>query len=78
MGNLKELEFYNDFNELANDVLELATVILPDKLIYLTTISDKHQIILKLSDTNTSILLTEGMAININETACNRIDFENN
>lgn len=78
MGKLKEIELYNDFNELANDVLELATEILPDKLIYLTTFSNNQQIILKLSDTNTSILLTEGMAINIDQTACNRIDFENN
>ncbi|MEK4386206.1 sensor domain-containing diguanylate cyclase [Solibacillus sp. FSL W7-1464] len=78
MGNLKELELYNDFNELANDVLALATEILPDKLIFLTTFSNNQQIILKLSDTNTSILLTEGMALNIDETACNRIDFGNN
>lgn len=73
---LKELEMYNDFYELANDVLDLASEIMPDKLIYLTTFRDKQQIILKLSNVDTSILLTEGMVININETVCNRIDFE--
>lgn len=73
---LKELEMYSDFDELSNDVLDLASEILPDKLIYLTSFSNKEQIILKLSTDDTSILLTEGMVINIDETVCNRIDFE--
>lgn len=73
---LQELQMYRNFDELANDVLKLAKEILPDKLIYLTSFSDKHQIILKLSDVDTSILLTEGMVINLNETVCNRVDFE--
>ena len=33
---LQELQTYRNFDELANDVLELAKEILPDKLIYLT------------------------------------------
>lgn len=73
---LQELQTYRNFDELANDVLELAKEILPDKLIYLTLLSDKQQIILKLSNTDTSILLTEGMVINLNETVCNEVDFE--
>ncbi|MDN4494422.1 sensor domain-containing diguanylate cyclase [Ureibacillus sp. BA0131] len=69
---------YKNFDELASDVLALAKEILPDKLIYINSLNDKQQIILKLSDTNTSILVTEGMVINLNETLCNRIDFERN
>lgn len=74
---LQELQMYRNFDELASDVLDLAKEILPDKLIYLTSFSDKQQIILKLSNEDTSILLTEGMVINLNETVCNRIDFKN-
>lgn len=73
---LNELQMYRNFDELASDVLNLAKEILPNKLIYLTTFSDKHQIILKLSDVDTSILLSEGMIINLNETVCNRVDFQ--
>ncbi|MFJ8235557.1 diguanylate cyclase domain-containing protein [Ureibacillus sp. NPDC094379] len=73
---LQELQMYRNFDELASDVLNLAKEILPDKLIYLTSFSDKQQIILKLSNVDTSILLTEGMVINLNETVCNRVDFE--
>lgn len=73
---LQELQMYRNFDELASDVLYLAKEILPDKLIYLTLLSDNQQIILKLSNVNTSILLTEGMVINLNETVCNRVDFE--
>lgn len=76
MITLQELQMYRNFDELASDVLELAEEILPDKLIYLTSMSDKQQIILKLSNDDTSILLSEGMVINLNETVCNRVDFE--
>lgn len=75
---LEELQIYKNFDELASDVLKLAKEILPDKLIYLTCFSDKKQMILKLSDVNTDILLTEGMVINLDETVCNRIDFQRN
>lgn len=73
---LQELQMYKNFDELANDILELAKEILPEKLIYLSSLNDKQQILLKLSDDDTSILLTEGMVLNLNETVCNRIDFE--
>ena len=75
---LQELQMYRNFDELASDVLDLAKEIMPDKLIYLTSFSEKQQIILKLSNVDTSILLTEGMVINLNETVCNRIDFDEN
>ena len=67
-----------DFDELASDVLDLAKEILPDKLIYLSSFSDKKQVILKLSDANKNILLIEGMIINLEEIICNRVDFEKN
>lgn len=74
--SLQELQIYKNFDELANDVLDLAKEILPEKLLYLTAMNDSQQIILKLSDDDTSILITEGMVINLNETVCSRIDFE--
>ncbi|MGI2329244.1 sensor domain-containing diguanylate cyclase [Planococcus sp. YIM B11945] len=73
---LQELQMYKNFDELARDVLDLAKEILPDQLIYLTSFSDTQQIVLKLSNHDTSILLTEGMAINLSDTVCDRIDFE--
>ncbi|MDN7243012.1 sensor domain-containing diguanylate cyclase [Planococcus sp. N028] len=74
---LQELQMYKNFDELARDVLDLAKEILPDQLIYLTSFSDAQQIILKLSNYDTKILLTEGMMIDLSETVCDRIDFEN-
>ncbi|MDN7246105.1 sensor domain-containing diguanylate cyclase [Planococcus shenhongbingii] len=74
---LQELQMYKNFDELASDVLDLAKEILPDQLIYLTSFSDTQQIILKLSNYDTEILLTEGMMINLSDTVCDRIDFEN-
>ncbi|WKA59116.1 sensor domain-containing diguanylate cyclase [Planococcus shenhongbingii] len=74
---LQELQMYKNFDELASDVLDLAKEILPDQLIYLTSFSDTQQIILKLSNYDTRILLAEGMMINLGDTVCDRIDFEN-
>lgn len=74
---VEDLQMYKNFDELSRDVLDLAKEILPDQLIYLTSFSDTQQIILKLSNVDTSILLTEGMAINLEETVCDRIDFDN-
>lgn len=73
---LQELQMYRNFDELVQDVISLAKEVLPDKLIYLSAFSDHQQIILKLSNQQTNILLNEGMVINLNETVCNRIDFE--
>lgn len=75
---LNELHLYRNFNELAMDILNLAKEVMPDRLIYLTTFTDTQQIILKLSETNKDILINEGMKINLKETVCNRIDFQNN
>ncbi|NQX58208.1 diguanylate cyclase domain-containing protein [Paenibacillus qinlingensis] len=75
---LNELQFYKNFDELAKDILEMAKETMPDRLIYLTSFTKKQQIILKLSEINVNIGINEGMVIEINETVCNRIDFENN
>ncbi|UKS28568.1 diguanylate cyclase [Paenibacillus sp. HWE-109] len=73
---LNEIQFYKNFDELARDVLDMAKEFMPDRLIYLTTFTETQQIILKLSETNTSIYISEGMIIERNDTVCNRIDFE--
>lgn len=75
---MQELQMYQNFNELASDVLELAKEIMPDKLIYLSSFTENEQVILRLSNADSHILLSEGMAVKLNQTACNQIDFENN
>ncbi|ANU12083.1 GAF sensor-containing diguanylate cyclase [Planococcus antarcticus DSM 14505] len=72
----QELQMYKNFDELASDVLDLAKEILPDQLFFLSSVSDTQQVILKLSNEDTSILVAEGMVVNLNDTLCNRIDFE--
>lgn len=72
----QDLQMYQNFDELAQDVIELTKEIMPDKLIYLTSIVDQEQVILKLSDENSTILLSEGMVFDLNDTVCNRINFE--
>ncbi|WP_251047453.1 sensor domain-containing diguanylate cyclase [Planococcus sp. ISL-110] len=76
MTTFQELQMYKNFDELARDVLDLAKEILPDQLIYLSSLSDTQQVVLKLSNEDTNILVTEGMVINLNDTVCNRIDFD--
>jgi diguanylate cyclase (GGDEF)-like protein len=76
--NLNELKMYKNFNELAMDILDLAKKVMPDRLLFLSAFTDSQQVVLKLSDDNTEILISEGMAINLNDTICNRIDFDQN
>ncbi|WP_315899184.1 sensor domain-containing diguanylate cyclase [Paenibacillus cremeus] len=73
-----ELDLFKNFDELSNDILEMAKDILPDKLIYLTTFTASEQWILKLSERDTDIRLSEGMKIPLQGTVCNRIDFKRN
>ncbi|MDV2886824.1 diguanylate cyclase [Alkalihalophilus pseudofirmus] len=75
---LHEIQLYKNFDDLAKELLDLAKQIMPGKLIYLNALNDKQQTILKLSDTNTEILISEGMVIDLNETLCHRVNFENN
>ena len=72
---LNEIQLYKNFNELAIDILELAKEVMPDRLLFLSTLTNEQQIILKLSEQNSNIQISEGMAIPINETVCRRIDF---
>lgn len=77
-AQLEELQRYENFDELANDVLDLAKEILPDQLFYLSVFSDTQQFILKLSNERTNIHITEGMIVDLNQSVCKRVDFEKN
>ncbi|WP_214779747.1 sensor domain-containing diguanylate cyclase [Exiguobacterium sp. s22] len=70
-----EFQMYRNFDELAIDLIELAKEIVPDKLVYLTSIENDVQHILKLSSQDSPILLEEGMSFDLKDTVCNRIDF---
>lgn len=70
-----EFQMYRNFDELAIDLIELAKEIVPDKLVYLTSIENDTQHILKLSSKDSPILLEEGMSFDLKDTVCNRIDF---
>lgn len=74
----EELKMYESFDELANDVLDLANEILPEQMFYLTAFTDSQQVILKLSNQKSSIQITENMVVDLSNSVCGRIDFENN
>jgi len=74
----EELKMYESFDELANDVLDLAHEILPEQMFYLTAFTDSQQVILKLSNQKSSIQITENMVVDLSNSVCGRIDFENN
>ncbi|MER2124257.1 MAG: sensor domain-containing diguanylate cyclase [Exiguobacterium indicum] len=76
--HLEELKRYKNFDELANDVFDLAKQILPEQLFYLSVFSTTQQFILKLSNERTNIHITEGMVVDLDQSVCKRIDFENN
>lgn len=71
-----ELQMYENFDELATDVLDLAKEILPEQLFYLSVFSDQQQFILKLSNEKSNIHITEGMVVDLNDSVCKRVDFE--
>lgn len=75
---LEELQRYKNFDELANDMLDLAREILPEQLFYLSVFNDTQQFILKLSNERTNIHITEGMVVDLNQSVCKRVDFEKN
>ncbi|MFC4778059.1 diguanylate cyclase domain-containing protein [Paenibacillus sp. GCM10023252] len=76
--SVNEMQIYKNFDEIARDILAMAKEFLPDRLIYITSITKNKQIIVKLSESNPSIHINEGMVINLNDTVCNKIDFANN
>ncbi|MBU7593052.1 sensor domain-containing diguanylate cyclase [Metabacillus halosaccharovorans] len=76
--SLNEINMYKKFDELAQDILEMAQEFFPGKLLFLSNFSNNKQIILKLSDKDTDISLSEGMSIELNQSVCKRIDFKQN
>ncbi|MDI3235208.1 sensor domain-containing diguanylate cyclase [Exiguobacterium antarcticum] len=72
----EELKMYTKFDDLAEDLLNLAKEILPEQLFYLSVINESEQLILKLSNDQTSMRVTEGMVIDLNYSLCQRIDFQ--
>lgn len=72
----QEVRLYRNFDELAEDVLDLAKEILPDKLIYLTSLSDSQQVVLKVSDEREDIGVSEGLSAPLENSVCHRIDFK--
>ncbi|WP_426448385.1 diguanylate cyclase domain-containing protein [Paenibacillus sp. S-38] len=72
-----ELQMYTNFEELANDILQMANEFMQDKLIFLSAMTDTHQIILKVLDNNSGSRITEGLALELTGTVCKRIDFDN-
>ncbi|WP_166240200.1 sensor domain-containing diguanylate cyclase [Paenibacillus turpanensis] len=77
MISSNELQLYTNFEELANDVLQMASEFMKDKLIFLSAITQTQQLILKVLDNNSGSRITEGMELDIQGTVCQRIDFDN-
>lgn len=77
MVTFRELEMYKNFDELAQDVIDLAKEILPDQLLYVSSISEAQQLILKHSPNDTTIPIAEGLVLNLDDSLCSRIDFKN-
>lgn len=74
--HFEELQMYQNFDELADDIMKLAKEILPEQLFYLSVFSDTQQFVLKLSNERSNIHITEGMVVNLSNSVCNQIDFE--
>lgn len=72
----QEFRMYHNFDELAEDVLALAKEILPEKLIYLTSLSDSQQVVLKVSEEHLDINISEGMTVPLKSSVCHRVDFD--
>lgn len=75
---IKEIKNYKNFNEMASDVIKLASQIMPEKLIYINALTEGKQHTLKVSDTNKNINLKEGLVIDLDQGICNRVDFVDN
>lgn len=73
---MQEFQMYQNFDELAEDVLDLAREIMPGKLVYLTTIDDFQQVVLKVSDVDSEVLISEGLVVPVSNSVCDRINFE--
>ncbi|MFD2611417.1 sensor domain-containing diguanylate cyclase [Paenibacillus gansuensis] len=76
--SLSELGMYRNFDEMADDVLQMANEVMQDKLVYISALTAAQQIILKVLENHNGSIIPEGLAINREQTVCNRIDFEHN
>ena len=74
---LSEVKLYENFDELAEDVLTLAKEVLPDKFIYINYLGNSKQVTLKVSEEDSDINLSEGQTIDLKKGLCNTLDFEN-
>lgn len=71
-----ELKMYKNFDELANDVLDFATELLPEQMLYLSAIENEHQMMYKIANQKNDIPMFDGMVIELNKSLCSLIDFE--
>lgn len=73
---IREFQMYKNFNELVTDILELVKVEFNDRPLFLSGLSDKHQMMLKLAEVNQSIQFIDGEITPLNATVCHsRINF---
>lgn len=72
----RELQMYNHFNELADDVLQFAHEILPQQMFYLSVIEKKQQLIFKVANKKSDIPMADGMTLDLNQSLCSLVDFE--
>ncbi|KOP28983.1 diguanylate cyclase [Exiguobacterium sp. BMC-KP] len=72
----EELKMYQNFDELANDVLDFAKEILPEQMLYLSAIEAGEQRMLKIANDKGDIPMVEGMQLELNQSLCKLIDFE--
>lgn len=75
----RELQMYNNFNELADDVLQFAHEILPHQMLYmlyLSAIEKEKQLIFKIANKKADIPMTDGMILDLNHSLCSLVDFE--
>ncbi|WP_251055792.1 MULTISPECIES: hypothetical protein [unclassified Exiguobacterium] len=63
----EELKMYQNFDELADDVLDFAKEILPEQMLYLSAIEAGQQRMLKIANAKVDIPMVEGMQIELNQ-----------
>lgn len=73
--DLNECQFYENFNELALDILTLAKNIIPEGYFFLSAFKDKEQHILKVAKNKENIHINEGSHIPLHSAVCTRINF---
>ncbi|MFP7473355.1 GAF domain-containing protein [Niallia taxi] len=74
-NNIKEYQFYENFNQIAIDVLHLAKEIIPEGFLFLSALTNKEQQILKVAENKENIHIYEGGTIPLHSAVCTRINF---